>query len=368
MRLDNLEKIYLEYLKRYPTPQDINAHRRKEEDDFIQEVLRSPEYLLLQEKGVPDLEDVNIAVLLPGTFRRFSAKKGLQNLCVKYPNTKIFVHTWDTLGFYKSGKRGWFDKKYDEETPKEVEAVTNVIKDIPNIASYKIECNTEFLKNLKIKQEGNTPIYFNRSARERFMYSQYYSIHQAFKLCEEYSKKEGIKFDIVIKIRPDTYITSGEFDQYNLLNMDSTIFVTNDESGHSHPVADRGFGCARCNELFWKKGEWDLRHVGIHYNIICDYIAYSNMENMKHYCDLYNHMDRFYLEFEKFNLKTLEGLDQRFKRDNLAWNEEENSYDILTQHASHHVFKCTFPEQLLRHHLEGYPVVKSKTFKVKVGV
>jgi hypothetical protein len=59
MNINELNDIYIKYLKRKPTISDINAHIKKDKDAFIIEVLNCKEYANIMSVYVPNLDLIN---------------------------------------------------------------------------------------------------------------------------------------------------------------------------------------------------------------------------------------------------------------------------------------------------------------------
>lgn len=59
MNINELNDIYLKYLKRKPTLSDINAHSKKKKEDFIIEILNCKEYATIMSIYIPNFDLIN---------------------------------------------------------------------------------------------------------------------------------------------------------------------------------------------------------------------------------------------------------------------------------------------------------------------
>lgn len=370
MTTSEFENIFLTYLGRKPTTSDWRSHSRKSEHELIEEIKGSPEYLKFTGFDPTDVTTKNskIAILLSGNVRDLRVKEGLIQFCKNYPNTDVFVHAWEGQGKFKLGK-------HRRKIPIiDAKKVGNLIKDIPNLVNYQIESNEKLIEQ-KFKSRPKGTIYFNMSSPEWALKSQYYSVWKSFELCKEYAKQKDFKYDLVIRVRMDNEIT-GPFLNDQLLdycNKYNMIFVANPDAGHHHQH-DPGLGCTKCSKMFYddQRKHPFAPHHGDHLNIICDILAYGSMKSMEHYCNLYNKMDEMWAEFSEYNLKIVEELKNIYINEDdikglIDWDEELQTYYVVDEYAAHHIFKCTFPEMLLKYYLKDYIVAYSRIFKVKAS-
>lgn len=278
-----------------------------------------------------------IALLLCGHIRNFNIKNYLPN------NVDIFVFAWDNVG-----SKGNETNLSDPPNPKFVE---DEIKRLPNLKEYKIENNLEFIK----KNQSSEVTYFNHSSPEIFIKSQLYSVHQCYKLMEDYSNKNNEKYKMVVKCRMDCDFLIFRVDNELLSDIEKDIiFVTNRECEHNHP--DHGTGCYACDTMYYKH---KLRspHIFEHTNVICDLFAYGSMKSMKDYCSLYEHYDKMNKEFEKENFLSLQCNPQ------IKPEIKGNVYRV-SHLESLYYFNCSYPEKLLPKLLKNYMLVSSHSDRI----
>ena len=341
-----LEELFQKYLQRSPSQSDKEAHISKEYDQFEIELQNCEE----RKSSVPTTisSNKNVAMLLSGHIRDSRVLGGL-DLISKNFNLDTFVHTWDNYGV--KGREMILD---DETNPNQIK---EYVLRISSLADYRIENNRKFIKQLP----KSDVIYFNYSSPEEFIKSQLYSIHQSYKMMEEYSIKHNKKYDIVIRSRFDLEITKFHVDEYLMGDINKNIiFCPNAGSGHDHP--DYGTSCKLCDEMYYKHG---LRrtHLTDHTSIPCDIFAYSSMSAMKDYCDLYNHYDAILKRYELENLASMMNNDIKYKLEGNVYRILDSSEHLKSIYYLH----CSYPEKLLMLHLKKYMLVSSPSDKVRIS-
>jgi hypothetical protein len=188
-----------------------------------------------------------------------------------------------------------------------------------------------------------------------------YSVQESFKLLENYSIDNDLKYNCVIKLRFDTSFTSFTLDDnlIDKINNNEIIFVTNPEE-HRH--ADYGTSCWACDNMYYKFGLTSV-HYFEHTNVICDLFAYGSQKSMKFYCHSYDDYDNINKSFIENNLKTIEN-----KKLNV--NKIDNSYRFFPKGHSGHLetlyyIDCSYPERILQKRLKNFMVLKTEKIKIK---
>jgi len=346
MTNEELSYLFKTYLKRDYTRQELSVHGKKTPQFLEKEIINCKEYRNLLNNTV-DINDTKIAILLSGHIRKNSILKGIKEFCDN-PNFHIFIHTWDNLGL-KGNETSLNDLSVKSTVITEIEKYTNLKK-------YDIENNKSWIESQEIKNN-----YFNFSSPEIFIKSQLYSINKSYKLMEEYSKENNIKYDLVLKARFDCNMVSFSVKNKTIMDIKDNhiIFTPNNDNDHTH--LDYGTSCWACDNLYYRHDRKKV-HIFNHTNVVCDMFAYGNMESMKSYCDLYNNYDKLNESFFNENLSQFENVSENISYDGNNYNLHgyEGHVDSL------YYYYCSYPERLLPFQLKNYMLVKSKDIKLKL--
>lgn len=338
-----LDEVFLKYLKRLPSSGDYDAHGNKDIESLTEEILNCDEYKKIKSRGESKHK---IAILVSGHIRHNQFFDGIHQL--NGTDFDIFIHTWDNLGY-----KGNEVNLNDEVNPNLVESAINKI---PNVKSYKIENNKNFILNLS-KTDN---VYFNWSSQEKFIKSQLYSVNQSFKIFDEYRAKNGIKYDLVIRTRFENVFTNFNlgYDLIDTITDNKIIFTPNSDCGHDH-MDSNSTTCLACETLF-KKHNKKIVHSFDHTNVICDLFAYGSFESMKHYCSLYDFYDIINKKFEEKNFEIL-------SKNNINYTIEDGVYVLERTHNGHldslYYINCSYPERLLQFHLKDYILPSSEMIR-----
>ena len=372
MTNDELINLFKKYLNRLPEATEIFNHVHKNYKQFEFEISTCVEKITLDKIRSQQNSKRNVAILLSGHVREMSILHNIEELVKNY-NVDFFVFSWDNVGM--KGNETDLEDTCDEKLIREK------INQLPNVKAIKIENNKEYIKK-------NTPIrknikYFNFSSPEIFMKSQLYSVNSSFKLLEDYIKKTGKKYDMVIKCRFDCafYEFTPDDGVFKDINEHDIIFVPDKEGGHAHHTgimvdvndsrSPTTTSCPTCNSMYYT---YDLKQVHIyeHSSVICDIFAYGSLKSMKKYCSLYNHYDKINAEFIDSNLESC-------KKHNIKYIRKDNSYSLysedhiknndhkflLKQHMNTMFYlKCSYPERMIQIFLKDYMLVESKKIKM----
>lgn len=351
MERTQLISLFKKYLNRDPLSQEFTIHGTKDYGKFELEISKCEEYLGLQNRpnlvGHSKKNLAKIAILISGHVRNININKSLSHLSGY--DYDVFIHTWDNIGIKGS------------ETNLEDRVDINLVKDrilkIPNLRSYKIENNKNFIGGLKPVDFN----YFNWSSPEVFIKSQLYSINQCFSIFEEYQSINNKEYDLVIRTRFENEFTEFLVDE-ELLNdiKQKIIFVPNNGCGHEHPDSN-STTCLVCEKMYTEHN-FKKVHSFEHTHIICDIFAYGSTKSMKKYCSLYENYDNLNKSFEEKNRQVLQenGIKHKF---------ENNVCYLDINHKGHleslYYINCSYPERLLQTQLQNYLLPTSKKIKIK---
>lgn len=360
---DLFEKI----LDRKATTEEENRFSKTDKIEIIKELSSCREkYGLLYKKAGDfvktrvsyddkDIEDffsnkeLKIAVCLSGHLRDYETNlSNIEKFLVKPLNADVFIHTWDTLGKQKtltSGRIGPIpdeSKKYD----------TDILNMLSNIKAKRIESNSEYLKNISSSldkkefhlygQKLNSQT-FGGQAEPKYIYSQFYSIYQSYKLLEKYSEDNNIKYDVVIKLRSDYILTSGiQSEDFDFIKDDKNIFIPSlPYSNHGHP------SCCLC------KHGIDHEEAG-HLEDVCDVFAYGSQETMKKYMSVYEHLDEIREKFIELN-------DQLIKNNSSYKVIVNNNFKLINiWDGINYTLNCFYPERIFRYYLKNNNLLPSR--------
>lgn len=192
-------------------------------------------YSLIQSNNNLSIERNNnprVAICISGMSR--ADISGLRSIFEKLAiplNADVFMHTWDVqqdwIGGARANDRFWFRTFNIDESkiPKNLLNLTYLKEHFPKISeslltvsyskldkdvitsSFKltsllIENQDEFLERYSIGD--------NYKSRETLnQIKMFYGMNRVFSLLEEYERENGIRYDYVIKLRPDLIIKSG---------------------------------------------------------------------------------------------------------------------------------------------------------------
>lgn len=344
MERHQLEFLFDKYLERPPNENEYGWHLNKMYSIFEEELKNCDEYRNLVLRIIPKEK---IAVLISGHIRKNQITESLSKL--KEYNFDVFVHTWDNIGIKGS------ETNINDET--DYNSIESIVKEIPNIKSYEIENNKEYIESLN---DDNT--YFNYSSPEIFIKSQLYSINKTFKLLEKYSEETKTEYSMVIRVRFDSSFTMFRVNYFLLddINNNKIIFAPNSDCGHHHPDSN-STTCLSCDSLYHNFKKKDV-HYFDHTNIMCDIFAYGSFESMKEYCSCYDVYEKINSSFVKQNLENLEKYKVNYVKDKNVYLLERNDVGHVN---SLYYINCSYPERILQKHLRDYLIPSSRDIKIK---
>lgn len=349
MTKEELKHLFNKHLNRDFSDYEWETHGKKGYNNFEKEILSCAEYKNLKNRPI-SLKDKKIAVIISGHIRNSNIVNSLNNL-KDYYDIDVFIHTWDNIGL--KGNEVNYDDAINKET------VEKVVASINNVKDYLIENNKKFLLDIKKDTEKNT--YFNYSSPEIFIKSQLYSVKKSYELLKNYSLKNNIKYDCVIKLRFDLNFTTFLLDYtlINEINNNKIIFVTN-SGEHTHE--DYGTSCWACDNMYYNHNLKSV-HYFEHTNVICDLFAFGSQESMEFYCKSYDEYDDINESFVEKNLKIIE--DKKLNISKIG-----NTYQLFSKGSIGHLeslyyINCSYPERIIQQRLKDYMLVKSEKIKIK---
>lgn len=212
---------------------------------------------------------MKLAVCLSGHYRThdITFSNWYEKLYSKY-DCDVFFHTWNVNGSRigvlndEISIEDLTPLEYTDEQLKEKFKFTDVV-----IESYG-DLHGMFLIASSVVRERRSQMFELQNRRVVHLYSMWYKALKCFELMENYANKNNIKYDLVIKSRPDLSI------------FDSTIQTTY-QFEHLSPF--------NLNDLDFSKVTIPLFNKS---NELHDYFAIGTMELMRKYNQLYNNMEQ----------------------------------------------------------------------------
>jgi hypothetical protein len=173
--------------------------------------------------------ELKVAICLSGEVRHFTDELVVDGF-QKYLETwkpDIFISTWDHLG--RSMNHGYISPKEVKEQQQDLELYIRYI--YPGIKAVEIENYNRWIDDMP-KDEYNLAYSDRHSSRTINSYTQLYKIFKANNLKICYEKEQGIRYDIVLRARPDNlYVRPLALDEVQ----QKTIYNINLEGGAYYP-------------------------------------------------------------------------------------------------------------------------------------
>jgi len=144
---------------------------------------------------------LKVAICLSGEMRYFTDELVVDGF-QKYLETwkpDIFISTWNHLG--RSMNHGYISPREVKEQQEDLELYIKHI--YPGIKSVEIENYNRWIDEMS-KDEYNLGFSDKYSPRTVNSYTQLYKIYKANNLKICYEKEHGIKYDVVLRARPDS--------------------------------------------------------------------------------------------------------------------------------------------------------------------
>lgn len=173
---------------------------------------------------------MKIALLVCGQMRTFDHPKvlGYLNQLIQKLNCDVFLSTWTNRGISVWSEHALKDQLSIQTEEKNKSINASHLDLISNIKKYKIdnydrfidEKCTDEIKSLLIQSSDN--LYYSKATSIPSLYKLYSS----YQLMKKYEKENNIKYDIVIKTRPDFLHVHTDIEKY-FDKVDDTLFHIN---------------------------------------------------------------------------------------------------------------------------------------------
>jgi hypothetical protein len=158
---------------------------------------------------------MKVALCLSGHFRNFElTHNSLINNIIKPLKADVFIHTWNKLGYhnnFRADSQHLINSQINIDKIKKYYNPKNIITEPENIIQTFIEESKIYAPHL-----------INEPKSPGHMASMYYKIMMCNRLRKEYEEKNKIKYDCVIRCRPDLLFEQS----LNISNLDKINIPT----------------------------------------------------------------------------------------------------------------------------------------------
>ncbi len=144
---------------------------------------------------------MKVALCLSGHFRNFEkCYHSLYRFILKPLNCDVFIHTWDKIGYQSVYKT---DANLNDIKSK-IDLINSLY--LPKCISIQ---NTNNMARFMDEASKYASHLITQPKHPGHMASMFYKINACNELRKEYEKQNNIKYDCVIRCRPDLLFTSG---------------------------------------------------------------------------------------------------------------------------------------------------------------
>lgn len=226
------------------------------------------------------VNNISCALLLVGHIRDSLNNDILSNALSEFKKSfircDIFVHTWAT---YEANSIMPLHALYDTKLGNEAINENDLLSYI-NPTKYIIEKQDESLLN------DNEEYFFMCKVPRVSMKFIYYSIWKAYTLSKTYSEENNIKYDIVIRIRPDFYKFPYTANINNLKQVITEIKKYKNMKNYITGFFHRPDTALGDNYFFlhYEDGDIFLKAINNDYSTICDENGCISQEEVMHIC------------------------------------------------------------------------------------
>jgi hypothetical protein len=173
---------------------------------------------------------MKIALLICGQMRTFDHPKVLEYLdkLIEKFNCDVFLSTWNNRGISVWSEHALKEQVDIQNQEKNKLITSNHINLISNIKKYTIDDYEEFIHN---QSDGEIKSLLNQNSDNLYhskatSIPSLYKLYSAYQLLEEYENENKIKYDIVIKTRPDFLHVHNDIEKY-FDRINDTLFHIN---------------------------------------------------------------------------------------------------------------------------------------------
>ncbi len=274
-----------------------------------------------------------------GHFRNFHIAENYWKTFLATNQCDIFISTWEDHGHRNQNE--WIST---QQSKIEFENILKCLKP----KDYLIEDIQEKNDGFTLRN-GNNSLWFlvqngtvNSFDFSTYIVSQLYKIKTCFDLVENYANKNNKKYDLIFKIRADTFPENFYLSRYEDIkqHLEKDVLFAYNHKNHRH--FGGGGGCASCQIEYHSGIKKHLHHT----NDICDYFNYGNFKVMKKLSEIFDHKDEIYKRMELHNLSVYRPEDK-----NVAYHADTNKYFVSWGMHIERKYKCIYPEKFIREHL-----------------
>lgn len=211
----------------------VSAKIRTSNDLVTRSALTKPKRVAICVSGMMKIDD--------------AAMQSLYENIAEPLNADVFIHTWDKIQVWSGDARksGFWQRQFklsDNKIPQPLRNMDNFQAKLPLTGNLLLSTINDDVRNhfsathssiKKFLVENEATALQKWSDNERFMsrghlnqFKMYYGIKRSFDLLESYEKSNGFKYDVIIRTRPDMFITK-KFDANLLSEIDENSVVVN---------------------------------------------------------------------------------------------------------------------------------------------
>lgn len=282
---------------------------------------------------------MNVAIMVCGHFRNFHLAENYWKNFLANNKCDIFISTWED-----HGNRNSIEWISTQENKINFNRIIDVLKPV----DYLIENMYEKNENFTLRKENNSLWFLVQNGTvnsydfSTYIVSQLYKIKSCFDLIEKHVISNHKKYDIIFKIRADTFPENFHLARYEEIKMhlEKNVLFCYQNKNHRH--FGGGGGCLTCQAEY----NTGIRKHKEHTNDACDYFNYGNFNVMKKVASIFDHRDEIYAKMEAHNLSIYDPNDK-----NVAYHADTNKYFVSWGMHIEKKFKCIYPEKFIREHL-----------------
>lgn len=173
---------------------------------------------------------MKIALLICGQMRTFDHPKVINylNEFIEKFNCDVFLSTWNNRGISVWSEHALKNQLHIQTEEKNKLINISHLDLISNIKKYKIDDYYQFIEKKctdemkSLLNQSSDNLYYSKATSIPSLYKLY----SAYQLLEEYEIKNNLKYDIVIKTRPDFLHVHTDIEKY-FDKIDDTLFHIN---------------------------------------------------------------------------------------------------------------------------------------------
>jgi len=284
--------------------------------------------------------EMNVAIMVCGHFRNFHLAENYWKNFLANNKCDVFISTWEDHGNRNATE--WIST---EENKINFDHILNTLKPV----DFLIENMHEKNEGFTLRKNNNSLWFLIQNGTigsydfSTYIVSQLYKIKTCFDLVENHSIKNNKKYDLVFKMRADTFPENFYLSRYKeiKIHLENNVLFCYHHKNHRHFGGGGGCNVCQTEYVFGKRSHKE------HVNDACDYFNYGNFDVMKKLSSIYDFKDEIYAKMESHNLSVYSRADK-----NVAYHADTNKYFVSWGMHIERKYKCIYPEKFIREHLK----------------